>query len=86
MAENRINGEPVTDAQIQDWADDAERGYDVTEFKRRGRPLMGSAAAHLMTVRLDPELESALDNRAENDHSSRSDVIRDALRAWPQGV
>jgi predicted transcriptional regulator len=82
MSENYINGKPVSDAQIQEWADEAERGYDVAELKRRGRPRMGSAAAHVTTIRLDPELESALDSRAEHDHASRSDVIRDALREW----
>jgi predicted transcriptional regulator len=82
MSENSINGKAVSDAQIQAWADEAERSYDVAELKRRGRPRMGSAAAYVMTIRLDPELESALDSSAQHDHSSRSDVIRDALREW----
>jgi hypothetical protein len=32
MSENSINGEPVSDAQIQEWADEAERGYEVAEL------------------------------------------------------
>jgi len=43
---------------------------------------MGSAAARVIPVRLDPELEDALRARAEHDHANTSDVIRDALRAW----
>ncbi|NQX27193.1 CopG family transcriptional regulator [Microbacteriaceae bacterium VKM Ac-2854] len=77
-----IRGVPVTEEQIEEWVAEAERGYDIEELRKRGRPRMGSAAARVATLRLDPELEAALDERAERDHLSRSDVIRDALRAW----
>lgn len=77
-----VDGQPVTDEQIQVWADEAEAGYDVTELKRRGRPSMGSKAAAVATLRLDPELEAALTRRVEQDHTTRSAVMRDALRAW----
>ncbi|RFA07182.1 CopG family transcriptional regulator [Subtercola boreus] len=82
MADNSINGEPVSDAQLQKWADEAEIGYDTTDLKRRGRPRMGSSVAHVTTIRLDPELESALEQRAAAEHVSRSEVIRHALREW----
>jgi hypothetical protein len=76
-------GRPVTDAQIDDLATEAERGYDVERVKRAGgrRPL-GTAAAKVIPVRLDPDLEAALKRRAEADKSNASEVIRDALRAW----
>jgi hypothetical protein len=45
MSETSIDGKPVSNAQIQEWADEAERGYDVAELKRRGRPRIGSAPA-----------------------------------------
>lgn len=77
-----INGKPVTEAQIQEWADEAAHGYDVSRLKPRGRPLMGSEPAKVTTLRLEPSLNAALDERARNDHSSRSEVIRAALRAW----
>lgn len=44
-------------------ADGAERGYDVDTILRRrrgGRPPVGSAAASVESVRLDPELKRAL--------------------------
>jgi hypothetical protein len=43
---------------VEAMADEAEAGYDVDEIIRRraGRPLMGSAAASVESVRLDPEL------------------------------
>ena len=43
---------------------------------------MGSAAARVIPVRIDPELEQALKERAEADHANTSEVIRDALRVW----
>lgn len=76
-------GKPVTDQDIQRLADDAEAGYDTTSLRRKGgRKPIGSAAARVVPVRLDPELEEALKARAEADHSNASEVIRDALRAW----
>lgn len=76
-------GEPVTEATIQRLADEAEAGYDPSALLRKGgRKPMGSAAARVVPVRLDPELEAALKARAEADHSNTSEVIREALRAW----
>jgi hypothetical protein len=76
-------GVPLTDDVIDRLSDEAEQGYDVAELRRRGgrRPL-GSAAADVVPVRLDPELKAALTERAEHDRTSASEVIRRALRAW----
>ena len=78
------SGKPVTDEMVEALADEAERGYDVDEIVRRrgGRPLMGSAAAGVESVRLDPELSEALRERAEREGRTNSDVIRDALRRY----
>ena len=76
-------GRPVTDEIIAALAQEAEAGYHVDTLKRRGgRRPMGSAAARVVPVRLEPELEEALRERADRDRSSTSDVIRDAPRAW----
>ena len=77
------DGSAVTDALVQVLADEAEAGYAVEPLRRSGgrRPL-GSAAARVVPVRLDPELEQALRDRAAADGSSASVVIRAALRAW----
>lgn len=78
------SGKPVTDEMVEALAAEAERGYDVDEIVRRrgGRPLMGSAAAGVESVRLDPELSEALRERAEQEGRTNSDVIRDALRRY----
>ncbi len=76
-------GQPVTDEVVESLAAEAEAGYDVRALKRAGgRKPLGSAAARVIPVRLDPELEQALRDRADADHSNASEVIREALRAW----
>jgi predicted HicB family RNase H-like nuclease len=76
------DGTPVTDADIEAMADQAEDGYDVDTILRRrrgGRPPLGSAAASVESVRLDPELKRALLIRAGQEHVSVSEVIRRAI-------
>lgn len=77
-------GRVLTDADIDLLADEAERGYDVNILKkrRRGRPMLGSGPSEIVPVRLDPELKQAVDARAEAEHRSASDVIREALRRY----
>ena len=77
-----VGGVPVTDAMVQEWADEAERGYDIRRLKPRGRPLMGDEPARVTTLRLEPSLDAALNERVAKEGSSRSEVIRAALRAW----
>jgi hypothetical protein len=78
------SGVPITDELVRGLAAKAEAGYDVDETLRRrgGRPPMGSAAARVESVRLDPELQQALIERAERDHETTSAVIRKALRHY----
>ena len=77
-----IDGVPVTDEMIQEWADEAERGYDVEVLKKRGRRPIGDGAARVVPVRMDESLAAAVDQRAEKDGTSRSEVIRSAVRAF----
>jgi len=78
----KADGTPISDEMIEAMADEAERGYDVEEILRRrrgGRPPMGSAAASVESVRLDPELKRDLLLRAAEEHISVSEVIRRAI-------
>lgn len=77
-----INGVPVTDEMIQEWADEAERGYIVEVLKKRGRRPIGDGAARVVPVRMDDSLVAAVDQRAEKDGTSRSEIIRSAVRAF----
>lgn len=76
-----LNGEPVSEAQIQAWAEEAERGYDYASMKKRGRgrPGRGSRPTQVVALRLTEEELKVLDSRAEAEGKTRSSVIRDAL-------
>lgn len=74
----------LTDADIEALADAAEGEIDVEALKTRprGRPMLGSAPAEVVPVRLDPELKDAVAARAQAEHTTTSDVIREALRRF----
>ena len=78
------SGVPITDELVAELAQKAEAGYDVEEtFRRRvGRPPIGSAAASVESVRLEPELQEALAQRAKRDRETTSSVVRKALRQY----
>lgn len=77
-----IKGVPVTEEMIQEWADEAEKGYDVAQLRKRGRKPVGDGPARVVPVRLDDTLLSALDERAEQERTTRSELIRAAIRAY----
>ena len=43
---------------------------------------MGSGAAEVVPVRLDPELRAAVEARATADGTTASEIIREALRRF----
>lgn len=55
MSERLLRGVPVSDEQIQAWADEAERGYDLADLPspRPGRPPVGEGPGDAVTVCLD---------------------------------
>ena len=80
-------GKPTPDPDdLATYVAEAEQGYDVDEVLRRrgGRPAIGSSAASVESVRLDPELKRDLLLRASEDNTSVSDVIRRAIGAYLQ--
>jgi Ribbon-helix-helix protein, copG family len=78
------SGKPITDELIQELAEEAEAGFDVDEIIRRrgGRPPMGTRAATVESVRLEPELRDALRERARREGRTSSELIREALRRY----
>lgn len=80
------SGKPITDADIQRLADEAERGLDVDAViarrGKRGRPALGSAPSSVESVRLDPDLRDQLTARARVDGTTTSEIIRQALRDY----
>lgn len=78
-------GRTLSDADLEAIGEEVEHAeYDIETLKarRRGRPLMGSAPAEVVPVRLDPELKSAVDTRAKAEHLSASEIIRRAIRSY----
>ena len=72
------------DADIDCLSDEvATTDYDISVIKRRpGRPTIGSAAAQIVPVHIDPELVDTLNARANREHTNRSEIIRRALREY----
>jgi hypothetical protein len=77
-----INGTPVDDDKIQAWADEAERGYDLERLRKGGRKPVGDGPGQVVPVRIDATLLAELNQRADDEHVSRSEVIRAAIRAY----
>lgn len=85
MGGHLLHGEPVSDEQIQTWADEAEAGYDLSRLPRprRGRPPVGDGPGEVVPVRLDAATIAALTARADAEGiATRSDAIRAAVREW----
>ncbi|CAN5612413.1 hypothetical protein BH24ACT26_BH24ACT26_05190 [soil metagenome] len=79
------DGTPITNAMVEQMADEAKEGYDVDDIQRRragGRPAMGSGPATVESVRLDPELKRELLLHASKEGISVSEVVRRALRSY----
>jgi hypothetical protein len=74
----------VTDEQVRERADEAERGYEVDELRTRlGRPRLDlSGAAQVVPVRLTPAQLSKLDERVARDGTSRSQALRAAVELY----
>jgi uncharacterized protein (DUF4415 family) len=80
-------GKVLTDADIEAIADEVEQtDYDVEVLmarrRGRGRPMIGDAPSEVVPVRLDPALRQAVEARAEADHTTASDIIRQALKRF----
>ncbi len=80
------SGEPITDRKVAELAAEAEAGYDpdrlIARRGQRGRPPLGSSAASVESVRLDPELRQELLARAQAEGTTTSELIREALRRY----
>ena len=86
MTEHRTRtGKQLSDEDLDPLAEEVEAtDYDVGALKRhrRGRPPMGSGPAEVVPVRLDPELRQAIEERADAEGTTTSEIIRRALRRF----
>jgi CRISPR-associated endonuclease/helicase Cas3 len=82
-------GDVLTEEIIDELAEEAERGYDLTKATTvtLGRPSLGAAGVSpRVQVRVDPELAEALKARAREEHRSVSEIARTALRDYVERV
>ncbi len=75
-------GVPVTEKLIEELAAEAERGYEPEKLRKRGRPPLGVGPSEIVPVRLDQELRRALEERAADEETTQSDLVRRALRTF----
>jgi metal-responsive CopG/Arc/MetJ family transcriptional regulator len=75
-------GVPITEKLIDELASEAERGYEPAKLRKRGRPSLGTGPSEIVPVRLDPELRRALGDRAADEETTQSDLVRRALRTF----
>ena len=72
MSKRLLRGVPVSDEQIQVWADEAERGYDLADLPspRPGRPPVGEGPAAAVAVHLDEQTlrDAHGTHRPQGDH------------------
>jgi hypothetical protein len=79
-------GDPVDDDLLDQFADEAQRGYSAEELREkprgRGRPPLGADAKTVESVRLSASMRAKVADRALADGVTVSDVIRDAIGAY----
>jgi CRISPR-associated endonuclease/helicase Cas3 len=79
------DGDVLTDEIIEELAEEAERGYDLSKATKvtHGRPSLGAAGVSpRVQIRVDPDLADALKARAKKEHRSVSEIARTALREY----
>ncbi|MGH9109198.1 MAG: CopG family transcriptional regulator [Acidimicrobiales bacterium] len=85
MTDQRIyghtkGGEPIIDAMIERFAEEADRNYEPGQMKGRrrgpGLPSIGGAAESVESVRLDSDLRGAVARRAQTESVTVSELIR----------
>ncbi len=78
-------GDDLSQRDIEELADEAERGYDLDKAIKVtvGRPSLGAGGASLrVQVRVDPRLAQDLQARARRERRSVSEIARTALREY----
>lgn len=76
-------GKIITGAEMDAFAEEfATTDIDLSKLKPRGRPLLGLAPSKVLQVRLDPELALKLNERAETENTTKSEIMRQALTRY----
>jgi predicted HicB family RNase H-like nuclease len=78
------DGTPITDEVADALADEAERGYDLNQARRVGRPSLAQATGKSprINLRITEELHGRAIARAEQEGKTVSQVAREALESY----
>jgi hypothetical protein len=82
------DGEILTEADFERMSDEAARtepDYEAIEARARskgGRPSLRDGISPVLQVRIDDNLRQQLNERAEQDHTTPSRIVRDAIQAF----
>ncbi len=74
------SGRVLTDTDVEALLDEAEGGYEVTALRSRPTRRAGERA-EVVPVRMPPELKAEVEQRAEAEATSVSEIVRAAMRA-----
>lgn len=75
-------GTKITQKIADELAAEAERGYDFSLGRRRGRPSLDRGVSPRVTFRVSGELQERARERAEREGKSLSELARDALAEY----
>lgn len=79
------SGQVITEEIAEQMAEEAERGYDISELEREyvGRPSLGDKGiSPRISFRAPPELLARAWRRADKEERSLSDLSREALERY----
>jgi predicted HicB family RNase H-like nuclease len=77
-------GTKITEKIADELAAEAERGYDLSLGRRRGRPSLDDGISPRVTFRMSAELQQRARHRAEQEGKTLSELARDALAQYVQ--
>ena len=75
-------GAKITQRIVSELAVEAERGYDLSLGRRRGRPSLDLGVSPRVTFRVTGELQERARQRAQREGKSLSELARDALAEY----
>lgn len=77
-----VNGVEITEEVLARLIENAEKGFPGAAFREPGRPSRTNEPTHAVTVRLSESELAAVMARADREHLTRSEAIREALDKW----
>ena len=74
----------ITEQIADELADEAERGYDLSLGRRRGRPSLDEGVSPRIDIRVSRALHDRAAKRARAEGKSLSELAREALEQYVQ--